>query len=126
MKRTGQNADGAAIPRVLVVDDHRANVVAIRAILDPLQLDITEASSGEEALLAVLRSDFALILMDVQMPNLDGFATTKLIKGRPKSSHIPVIFVTATTEEEVSKIPGYGEVAIDILFKPLDPNVLHF
>lgn len=113
-----------AAPRILAVDDHKPNLLALEAILDPLGVDIVSVTSGEDALIEVLRSDFALILMDVQMPNLDGYATTSLIKKRQKSKHVPVIFLTAISREEAHIFKGYEHGAVDYLVKPFDPAIL--
>ncbi len=92
----GQPVEADAPPaRILMVDDHAPNLMALAAILDPLGQDLVLANSGEEALRQLLDSDFALILMDVQMPGIDGIQTAKLIKDRPRNRHIPIIFLTA-------------------------------
>src|SRR4051812_37333731 len=91
---TQEPPNGGAI---LLVDDRPANLLALEAVLEPLRRRLVRASSGEEALKCVLEEDFAVILMDVQMPGLDGFETAALIKQREASRHIPIIFVTATS-----------------------------
>ncbi|HEY6907886.1 MAG TPA: response regulator [Myxococcales bacterium] len=123
---------GGAVPveadappaRILMVDDHPPNLVALDAILDPLGQELVHASSGEEALRHLLESDFALILMDVQMPGLDGLATAKLIKDRPRNKHIPIIFLTAIQKDPAYIFRGYKEGAVDYLLKPFDPEIL--
>ena len=87
----------APAARILMVDDHPPNLMALDAILDPLGQELLHAHSGEEALRQLLETDFALILMDVQMPGLDGIQTAKMIKERPRNRHIPIIFLTAIT-----------------------------
>src|SRR2546423_11124967 len=84
-----------AMTSILLVDDHVANLDAFEAILAPLGHRIMRASSGEQALAQLSREDFGLVLLDVQMPTMDGFATAALIKGRPRSRRLPIIFVTA-------------------------------
>ncbi|MBA2320459.1 MAG: response regulator [Deltaproteobacteria bacterium] len=120
---TNPGLDGT-VARILAVDDHRPNLLALEAILDPLGVDVVSVTSGEDALIEILRSDFALILMDVQMPKLDGFATTSLIKKRQKSKHVPVIFLTAISREEEHIFQGYAYGAVDYLVKPFDPAIL--
>jgi len=109
---------------ILLVDDHPANVVALEAILAPLGHELVTASSGEEGLRQLLRRDFALILLDVQMAGLDGFQTANLIKQRPRSRHIPIIFITAVGRDAAHVFRGYSEGAVDYLVKPFDPDIL--
>src|ERR1700694_1153790 len=110
--------------RILMVDDHPPNLMALGAILDPLGQDLVHANSGEEALRHLLESDFALILMDVQMPGIDGIQTAKLIKERPRNRHIPIIFLTAIHKDPAYIFRGYKEGAVDYLLKPFDPEIL--
>ncbi len=109
---------------LLLVDDREENLVALRAILEPLGQNLVSAGSGEEALRALLHQDFACILLDVQMPGLDGFETAELIKQRERSKSIPIIFLTAISKEEQHVFRGYSTGAVDYLFKPFDPLVL--
>jgi PAS domain S-box-containing protein len=109
---------------VLLVDDREENLVALRAILEPLGQNLVSAGSGEEALRALLDHDFACILLDVQMPGLDGFETAELIKRRERSRSIPIIFLTAISKDEQHVFRGYSTGAVDYLFKPFDPQVL--
>src|SRR5262249_5795455 len=109
---------------ILVVDDHPANLVALEAVLDPLGHEVIKCSSGEEALRHLLNRDFALILLDVQMPGLDGFKTAQLIKDRPKSRDIPIIFITALSRDSSHVFRGYSHGAVDYLLKPFDPDIL--
>ena len=110
--------------RILMVDDHPPNLVALAAILEPLGQELVHAHSGEEALRQLLESDFALILMDVQMPGLDGIRTAKLIKERRRNRHIPIIFLTAIHKDPAYIFRGYKEGAVDYLLKPFDPEIL--
>jgi PAS domain S-box-containing protein len=120
-----QVLEAAAPPaRILLVDDHPPNLVALDAILDPLGQELVHAHSGEEALRRLLESDFALILMDVQMPGLDGIQTAKLIKERQRNKHIPIIFLTAIHKDPSYIFRGYKEGAVDYLLKPFDPEIL--
>lgn len=109
---------------VLIVDDQPENLLALRAVLDPLSLNVIEAGSGEEALKRLLHDDFAVILLDVQMPELDGFETAELIKRRSKTQDIPIIFLTAIDKEQQKVFRGYSVGAVDYMFKPFDPEVL--
>jgi len=112
------------VVNLLLVDDREENLVALRAILEPLGENLISARSGEEALRALLHEDFACILLDVQMPGLDGFDTADLIKQRERSKSIPIIFLTAISKEEQHVFRGYSAGAVDYLFKPFDPQVL--
>jgi PAS domain S-box-containing protein len=109
---------------VLLVDDAEENLVALEAILEPLGENLIRAGSGEEALRTLLVSDVAVILLDVQMPSLDGFETAALIKQREKTRSIPIIFLTALSKEERHIFRGYSSGAVDYLTKPFDPDVL--
>lgn len=109
---------------VLIVDDKPENLVALEAVLRPLQLRVVRAGSGEEALRRLLDEDYAVILLDVQMPEMDGFETAEFIKRRDKTAHIPIIFVTAIDKEQRQVFRGYSVGAVDYIFKPYDPDVL--
>ncbi|RKI12974.1 PAS domain S-box protein [Corallococcus sp. AB030] len=118
--------EAAATPRaaILMVDDHPANLLALEAILEPLGQDLVKATSGEEALKQLLQRDFAVILMDVQMPGLDGFQTAALIKQRERTRTIPIIFLTALSRDAAHVFKGYAHGAVDYLLKPFDPEIL--
>ncbi|MDX6495879.1 MAG: hypothetical protein QOE17_1865 [Gaiellales bacterium] len=118
---TEEDALGAS---VLIVDDNPAKRLAVRAMLAPLGYVVVEADSGRAALRAVLRHDFAVILMDVRMPIMDGFETAKLIRQRTRSALTPFIFVTAFGADEVETIEAYKSGAVDFLFTPVDADVL--
>ncbi len=111
-------------PKVLLVDDQVENLVALEAVLEPLGQTLVRARSGHEALGHLLRDEFALILMDVQMPDLDGFETAAYIKRREKTRHIPIIFLTAISKELHHVFRGYSAGAVDYVMKPFDPLVL--
>jgi len=113
-----------ALPAVLMVDDNPVNLYLLKASLDDLGVELVRAGSGAEALRQVLQRDFALILLDVQMPGMDGFETATLIRERERSSRTPVIFVTAHTPDRDTLHKGYEAGAVDYLFKPLDPMIL--
>ena len=109
---------------ILVVDDKPANLLALRKILIKPGLNIIEARSGNDALALLLEHDFALILLDVQMPDMDGFETAEIIRGNEATKNIPIIFVTAINKEQKYVFEGYSKGAVDYLFKPLDPDIL--
>ncbi|MDF2440872.1 MAG: hypothetical protein JWN98_1856 [Abditibacteriota bacterium] len=109
---------------ILMVDDRPGNLVALRAILEPLDCNLVEARSGVEALKYLLGQEFALILMDVQMPEMDGFETTTIIKERERTRHIPIIFVTAISKDQQYVFKGYSSGAVDYISKPFDPDIL--
>jgi signal transduction histidine kinase len=110
--------------RILLVDDHPENLLALEAILQGTGHTLVRASSGAEALKAVLKDDFALILMDVAMPDMDGYETVELIRRRERSRHTPIIFLTANLKSETHVFRGYSVGAVDYLFKPFVPEVL--
>ena len=128
MTAGGRSAEGpqdvAPNARVLMVDDHPPNLIALEAILAPLGQELVQATSGQEALRQLLDGDFAVILMDVQMPGIDGMQTAKLIKDRPRNKHIPIIFLTAISKDPANIFRGYQEGAVDYLLKPFDPEIL--
>lgn len=111
-------------PQLLIVDDEPKNLIAYQKILAQLELDIFEAQSGQQALVLAQKHDFFLILMDVQMPGMDGFETAALILDHPKTRHIPIIFVTAIAKDEVFQFRGYASGAVDYLTKPINPEIL--
>ena len=109
---------------ILLVDDRPENLLALEAILEPLEQNLLYAHSGEEALRQLLHHDVAIILLDVQMPVLDGFETAMLIKQRERTKHIPIIFVTAISKDDEHVFRGYSAGAVDYVFKPFSPEVL--
>lgn len=111
-------------PAVLVVDDHPENLLALEAVLAPLDAEVVRASSGEEALRAVLTQEFAAILLDVQMPLMDGFETAATIRGRERSAHTPIIFLTALPSDLDDLARGHDAGTVDYVLKPFDPVVL--
>ena len=113
------------MPSLLLVDDRPHNLLALQAILEPLGHDLVTARSGAEALRILLtRDDFAVILLDVQMPDLDGFEVAGVIKQRDRTSTIPIIFLTALSKDEQHVFRGYEVGAVDYVFKPFDPEIL--
>jgi PAS domain S-box-containing protein len=112
------------LPAILLVDDRPENLLALEAVLAPLRCRLVTATSGQEALRRLLHDEFALILLDVQMPELDGFETAEYIKRREKTRSIPIIFVTAISKERHHVFRGYETGAVDYVFKPYDPQLL--
>jgi PAS domain S-box-containing protein len=117
-------AYGAARLPILAVDDRVDNLVALRAVLAPLGLEVVSAGSGEEALRLLLEHDFALILLDVRMPGLDGLETARLIKSRERSREVPIVFLTAVRDEVSDMVRGYDMGAVDYVLKPFDEELL--
>ncbi len=115
------SGDGAA---VLMVDDHEENLIALEATLEPLGLRLVKAASGALALKALLRDTFAVILLDVTMPEMDGFETAEIIKTRDRTKHTPIIFMTAALTDVAGAMRGYQVGAVDFMMKPLDPDVV--
>lgn len=112
-------------PKIMLVDDREDNLLSIETILEPSGYHFVKARSGREALKILLTEfDFAMILMDVKMPNLNGFETASLIYEREKLKHIPIIFITANNYGEENMYKGYQSGAIDYIFKPINPNIL--
>ncbi len=114
----------AARAKILIVDDEPKSLFALQELLSALGQDLMIAHSGEEALKLALRHDFAVILLDVRMPGMDGFETAKMIRGRERSRQTPIIFLTAHADEMGSMFRGYAVGAVDYLTKPVVPEVL--
>jgi signal transduction histidine kinase len=109
---------------ILLVDDRRENLLALEAILEPLGQTLIRAGSGPEALKQVLVLDPAVILLDVQMPGMNGFEVAEIIKSRERSRTIPIIFLSAISKEDAYVFKGYSMGAVDYVFKPFNPDVL--
>lgn len=109
---------------VLLVDDRQENLVAIEALLADMGLNLVKALSGNEALRLSLKQNFALVLLDVQMPDMDGFETAELMRANPKTRRLPIIFVTAGMKDISCQFKGYDAGAVDYLLKPLEPAIL--
>ncbi|HBE33502.1 MAG TPA: hybrid sensor histidine kinase/response regulator, partial [Cyanobacteria bacterium UBA11368] len=109
---------------ILLVDDNSKNLLALEATLESLGQNVVKANSGEEALKRLLAQDFAAILLDVQMPGMDGFETAELIRMRENSRHTPIIFVTAIGKTTEFIFKGYAVGAVDYLLKPIVPEIL--
>lgn len=111
-------------PKILIVDDEPNNLRVYERTLALLDINIVKANSGQEALAVAHKFDFALILMDVQMPCMDGFETASLILEHPKTCHIPIIFITAFARDETFEFKGYATGAVDYLVKPINEDVV--
>ena len=110
--------------KLLLVDDQPANLVSLEAILEDEGRTLLKAESGQEALKILLKEDVSLVLLDVQMPGMDGFEVAELMRQRKDTQTIPIIFVTAISKEKKYVFKGYQAGAVDYLFKPLDPLIL--
>jgi PAS domain S-box-containing protein len=109
---------------ILLVDDRPENLLALEGLLEGPDLNIVKATSGNEALGLMLEYDFALVLLDVQMPNMDGFETAELMRSSDRTKQVPIIFVTAISKEQQHIFKGYEIGAVDYIFKPPDPHIL--
>ncbi|WP_328464313.1 response regulator [Actinoplanes sp. NBC_00393] len=110
--------------KALLVDDRRDNLLALEAILQGLPVTPVAVESGEAALKQLLTDDFAVILLDAHMPNMDGFETASHIKRRERTRHVPILFLTAADRDAQLALRGYAVGAVDYLTKPFDPWVL--
>jgi two-component system sensor histidine kinase/response regulator len=110
--------------KCLIVDDVAENLTALEALLRSDGVEVLSASSGLEALELLLKHEVALALLDVHMPDMDGFELAELMRGTERSRHVPIIFVTAASRETQRVFRGYETGAVDFLFKPIDPNIL--
>lgn len=126
VQRTQETTNGTpeATVSILLVDDDATKRFALRTILAPLGEDVVEASSGADALRQLLRKEFAVVLLDVRMPTMDGFETAQLIRQRPRSELTPIIFVTALNQGETNAGRGYELGAVDFVFAPVVPAIL--
>jgi len=120
----GVRLPGGTPAKALLVDDRRDNLIALEAILQGLPVDPVAVESGEAALKQLLIDDFAVILLDAQMPEMDGFETASHIKQRERTRHVPIIFLTAADRDAQLALRGYAAGAVDYLTKPFDPWIL--
>lgn len=111
-------------PKILIVDDRPENLLSLEILFENEPYEIITALSGNEALAAIITHDFAVVLLDVQMPGMDGFETAELMRSNKKTAHIPIIFVTAISKEKKHIFKGYESGAVDYLFKPLDQDII--
>src|SRR5687768_3590418 len=110
--------------KILIVDDQPANLVALEAVLEGLGHTLVKARSGEEALKCLLQDDFAVILLDVFMPGMDGFETAEFVRHRKRTRYTPIIFLTALGTSDTNIARAYSIGAVDYLFKPIVPEIL--
>ena len=118
-----QNYDTQKVD-ILLVDDRRDNLFALEKILEALQINIVKATSGDEALRLMLEYDFAVVLLEVQMPDMNGFEVAELMHSLERTRLVPIIFVTATNKDQQHVFKGYDKGAVDYMFKPLDPDII--
>ncbi len=112
-------------PKILVVDDIPANLVAMRAILRKQDAELIEAGSGNEALALSLEHEFAMVLLDVQMPDMDGYEVAEMMRTTEQGETVPIIFVTASHREFLHELKGYQVGAVDYIGKPVDEQILN-
>ena len=111
-------------PKILAIDDKKENLLALEAVLEDFNCELRSVTSGDAGLKLVLEEEFALALLDVQMPGMNGFEVASLMRGIKKSKYLPIIFITALNQHQDYKFKGYEAGAVDFLFKPLDPKIL--
>ena len=111
-------------PKILIVDDLPKNLLIMEQIFEDIPCEIHTSLSGREALSKMIQHDFAVVLLDVQMPDIDGFETAKLMRSNNKTRNVPIIFVTAINKEQAHVFEGYKSGAVDYLLKPFNPDIL--
>lgn len=114
----------AVKPRILIVDDCPENLIALKTVLESPDYEISECSSGSDALNELQSGDYALVILDVRMPFMDGFETATLIRSNEKNKNLPIIFMSAILSDEESKLKGYKSGGIDYLERPFSPEAL--
>src|SRR5689334_22043716 len=123
---SGEWINVIATPKILVVDDRPENRLTVRSVIESLPIEILEAASGDEALRLLLQYEFAVILLDVEMPGTGGFETAQIIRSRRKTRHTPIIFLTAGDRGEAGVFQGYALGAVDYMIKPFVPEILRW
>ena len=113
-----------ALPSILIVDDRPDNLLALESVLRPLEANVVHAASGDEALRLTLHQDFALAILDVQMPHMDGYELARLMRGDARTGSIPIIFLSAIYSDAMHQFLGYQSGAVDFITKPFNPEVL--
>ena len=111
-------------PKILIADDHGPNLIALRRVLAGVDADLVEAMNGNDVLAAALDHEFALILLDVQMPDMNGFEAATLLAGEERTRSTPIIFVTASHADDVNRLRGYSFGAVDYIIKPVNEVIL--
>src|SRR3954467_7647827 len=124
MNEKGEEPETIQKANVLLVDDKAENLLALESVLDELNQNLVRVTSAREALRHLLIEDFALILLDVQMPGLSGFELAELIRERERTQHTPIIFISAESIHEQNIFKGYSLGAVDYLTKPFEPEIL--
>jgi len=112
------------LPKILIVDDGQHNLLAMQAILDNVEADVITANSGSAALALMLEHEFVLVLLDVNMPDMDGFETATLMHSNNQTRHTPIIFISAYNRDEIDFLKGYEVGAVDYITKPVIPEIL--
>src|SRR3977135_3932720 len=110
--------------KILIVDDKPENLVALRRVLKDLDIELVQATSGNDALKATLRNDFALALLDIQMPEMDGYELAGILREEEKTAHLPVIFISAVYTDNLNVFKGYERGAFSFITKPFQPEIL--
>jgi two-component sensor histidine kinase/CheY-like chemotaxis protein len=121
---TSSSDGGEGVVNILIVDDEPKNLTVLETVLDSPRYRVIRAESADKALLALLKHDFAVLILDVQMPGITGFELAQMIKERKKTSEVPIIFLTAYYNEDQHVIEGYDSGAVDYLLKPINPVIL--
>ena len=111
------------LPKILTVDDKPENLYALAQILKKLEVEVVPANSGNEALALTLKNEFCLAIVDIQMPEMDGYELVELLRGNPRTSSLPVIFISAIFKDEYHHRKGYDAGAVDFLSKPFVPEI---
>ena len=112
-------------PKILIVDDKEENIYALKSVLDSVDAQLVSANSGQQALKYALEDSLALILLDVQMPGMDGYEVAEFLRMNPRTRYIPIIFITALNRDETQVLRGYKEAgAIDYIYKPVNSQIL--
>jgi CheY-like chemotaxis protein len=111
-------------PKILIVDDQVRNLDALEAMLGEMDCTLVRATSPDEALLCLVRNDFAALVLDIMMPGMTGIELAMLVKQRKRSQHVPILFLTAHSVTDDDVLRGYGVGAVDYLSKPVNANIL--
>ncbi len=119
-----QTPSSKAAPAVLIVDDDPDDLVAVEATLEPLRIEVVKANGAEDALRLILDRDFAVVIMDLMMPRLNGFETAALIRQRDRCRDLPILILTGFDEDGARALPGYPPPRVEYLRKPVAPEFL--